>query len=179
MGNPLTDRRPPRELAAHRQVIEIAGKLGEFERLCDAVSADLDTLEAGSRPGDWRSAEVTGRLEFGFADERQDLPVMVGDAQTTVYAVCQRCLEPMRLTLKSELRLLLAEAELDGFETWEVEGSTIRPLDVVDEALVMALPMSAVHTESERCKPMTATKVVAEEKTRPFAALRARMDRSD
>lgn len=179
MGKLLTDRRTPHELAASRQVIELADKIGGFERLCEVVSSDLQTLAARSRPANWRDARVTGRLEFGFADDREDLPVLVGDVQTTVYAVCQRCLEPMRLALKAELKLLLADEKLDGYEAWELDENTLRPLDIVDEALVMALPLSALHADSERCKPAAAAKDVAEEKTRPFAALRAQMDESD
>ena len=178
MGKPLTDRRPPHELAKSQQVIEINDKIGEFERLCDVVSADLEALDEGSRPADWRDTPVVGQLRFGFADNRDDLPALDGNAQTTIYAVCQRCLEPMRLTLEVELKLLLAEGELDGYEAWELDENTVRPLDIVDEALVMAVPMSAMHTDSERCRPMEPVDG-ADDKTRPFAALRAQMERSD
>ena len=179
MGNPLTDRRTPQELAMSRQVVELADKIGEFERLSAVVAADLDALDAEKRPAGWRDALVAGRLEFGFAGGREDTPALDGEVETTISAVCQRCLEPMQLTLRAELKLLLANREYDGYEAWELDGETVRPLDIVDEALVMAMPISAMHTDSDKCRPVAATTDVAEDKTRPFAALRAQMEESD
>ena len=65
MGIPLRVRRPIAELAAKGQVIEIADKIGNFERLAGIVEADLATLDPDKVPRDWRDAAVTGHLEFG------------------------------------------------------------------------------------------------------------------
>jgi len=106
MGNPLRDRRPLADLAARGQVVEIADKIGSFDRLARILEADLSALDPDKIPPGWRDAEVIGRLEFGFADAQQRLVALEGAVEVTVDAVCQRCLQPLKLTLYSALRLL-------------------------------------------------------------------------
>ncbi|MDJ0701328.1 MAG: DUF177 domain-containing protein [Woeseiaceae bacterium] len=179
MGNALSERRTPLELAASGQVIEIADKISSFGRLVSLVEADLAALDEGAAPADWRDLPVTGRLQFGFADGRDSLPMLTGEAQAGVPAVCQRCLEPMQLRLDARLDYLLADGEFEGLEVWELEEATLRPLDLVDEALVMAVPMIVLHDDEDGCSAMTAEAEDAEDKIRPFAALREQMEQLD
>jgi uncharacterized protein len=178
MGDPLRDRRTAQDWAKRGQVIEIAEKIGGFTRLAGIVEKDLETLRPARLPHDWRDATVVGRLQFGFADAQRDVPALEGRVAVTVDAVCQRCLEPMRLPLETELRLLFDVGGSgidagDGYEVWELEDQRLRPLDVVEEALVMALPLAAMHADAE-CSAATADE--REKATRPFANLRGQMD---
>ncbi len=181
MGIPLRERRTAAEWAAGAQVIEIAEKIGDFEQLSAIIDADLAALDADRMPADWRTSVVEGRVEFGFADAQQQLPTATLRVATTVDAVCQRCLEPFRLPLEAEAELLLLELEqtaegYDEYEVWELEEKQLRPLDIVEEMLVMAMPFSATHAESASCKALAAvTQVPDEETTTPFAALREQM----
>jgi uncharacterized metal-binding protein YceD (DUF177 family) len=73
-----------------------------------------------------------------------------------------------------------ATTEQGDFEIWEVEGNAIRPLDIVEEALIMALPLSAVHPSRDECGPLTDN--VTDEKietVRPFMDLRAQMNKAN
>ena len=181
MGNPLRDRRTAAEWAAVSQVIDIYEKINGFEQLAAIVEADLAALDADKIPADWRESTVSGRLSFGFADAQQLLPVVKCLATVTVDVVCQRCLEAFELPLEVEADLLLLELdqEVDGydeFEVWELEERLLRPLDIVEELLILALPFSAMHTESAACRALPANEPgSAEEMTTPFAALREQM----
>jgi uncharacterized protein len=182
MGNPLRVRRPIAELAAKGQVIEIAEKLGSFERLAGIVEADLATLDPDKVPRDWREARVAGRLEFGFADAQHKVPSLVGDVAVTVDAVCQRCLEPFRLPLATDLRLLPTTMEQGlsagaEFEPWELDDDRVCPADIVEEALIMAMPLSAMHDTAEACREYEPAGGEVERTVRPFAALKDRLDR--
>ena len=145
------------------------------------IEADFAALDTDKIPADWRETPVTGRLEFGFADAQQLLPSVQCRVEAKVHAVCQRCLEPFQLTLESEASLLLLEMEqdvdgYDDYEVWELEEALLRPQDIVEELLIMALPFSAMHTESAACKTLSAEmKDDAEKMTTPFAALREQM----
>ena len=161
MGNPLRDRRPAAEWASVGQVIDIADKLSGFEQLAAIVEADLSALEADRMPTGWRDSDVSGRLEFGFADTERRLPAVDCRARVTVDAVCQRCLEGFRLPLTVEARLLLLQLDeavegYDEYEVWELEEDTLRPADIVEELLIIALPFSAMHAESAACKALSA-----------------------
>ena len=174
-------RRPIAELAAKGQVIEIAEKIGNFERLAGIVEADLATLDPDKIPHDWRDSMVTGWLEFGFADAQKQVVSLVGELAVTLDAVCQRCLEPFRLSLATGLRLLPTTVEQgvsagNDFEPWELEDERVCPAEIVEEVLIMAMPLSAMHENSAACKGYEPADEEAQQTTRPFAALKAQLD---
>ena len=181
MGNPLRQRRTAAEWAAARQVIEIADKVGNFEVLSSIIEADLATLDAAKIPADWRESRIEGQLAFSFADAQETLPSVTCRVSAEVDAVCQRCLERFRLPLEAEAGLLLLELEqaadgYDEYEVWELEERLLRPQDIVEEMLIMALPFAAMHTDSASCRALSSPATSdAEEMTTPFAALREQM----
>ena len=180
MGNPLRERRTAADWASSCQVIEIAEKISSFDGLAEIVEADLAALDAGKIPTAWRENAVLGELRFGFADSERRIVTMTGHASVAVDAVCQRCLEAFQLALEIEPRLLLLgqqqEAEgYEDFEVWELQESAFRPLDAVEEMLIMALPFAALHTNMVDCKAFSTEDEIAEEMTTPFADLRSQM----
>lgn len=185
MGNLLRDRRTPSELAECGQVIEFEVKINDFSRLAAIVQADLAALDADRLPAGWQNEPVIGRLEFGFVDAQSRLPVLDGRVAVTFDAVCQRCLGPLRCSLDVPLRLMFAADAASGnvaddYELWELAGDTFRPLDVVDESLVMALPLAVMHKNDASCfVPEDGVAEPADVKIRPFAALRSQMDSED
>jgi len=185
MANPLLDSVLPEELADRGQVFELKGKINDFRRLIEIVEADLRSVSAEKRPREWQVAPVNIRLGFAWADTRREIPALEGEISTDIAAVCQRCLEPFELPLQTTLKMLLlksvdATTVQDEFEIWEVEGNEVRPLDIVEEALIMALPLSAVHQSRDLCGPL-ADNVTDENKetVTPFADLRSRMNKSN
>lgn len=178
MGNPLTDRVPPAELAQRRQVIELKDNLSNFPRLSGIVKEDLAALSPADRPADWRRRPVDIRLRFDWADTRREYPAATGSVSVRVPAVCQRCLEPFELTLDADVGLLLSRdegstAEDGRYEVWEIDQDTIRPLDIVEEILIMAIPLSASHDNEQECGLQAEQQI--EDTVRPFADLRAQM----
>jgi uncharacterized metal-binding protein YceD (DUF177 family) len=185
MANPLLDRALPEELAERGQAFEKKGKIEDFRRLIEIVEADLESVSEPLRPREWRSAPVDIRLGFAWADARREFPVLEGEISTVIAAVCQRCLEPFDLPLRTTLKMLLlksadATTAHGEFEIWEIEGDAIRPIDIVEEALIMAMPLSVVHQSRDECGPLAGD--VTDEKietVRPFKDLRARMNKAN
>jgi DUF177 domain-containing protein len=179
MGNALRDRRTPSVLASSGQVFEFTEKLGSLKRLADIVRADLERLDPATLPRNWRDAPVTGRLAFGFADAQERLAALEGRIAVTIDAVCQRCLRHMRLPLAVELKLVFARGagafEGEGYEVWELDDDDLRPLDLVEETLIMALPFTVRHGRGEACDGSPRAADAATDTVRPFASLRDRM----
>jgi len=180
MGNPLRDRRTPSELAESGQVIEFSEKISDLEKLAEIVEGDLETLDPDTLPLNWRDTVVAGQLNFSFADAQEGVVALAGEVATTIDAVCQRCLSAFRMPLKAELRLLFDaddSAKVDGehYEIWELEEEEFRPLDLVEEALIMALPLVALHVDDEACRRADRPAAEPGEKIRPFAALKSQM----
>ncbi len=185
MTNPLLQRRSPRELANRGQVIEITGKLDDFSRLVEIIEADLSLLKACDRPQKWRQAPVDIRLRYGWVEDLPGMPLLEGRLSTSVPAVCQRCLEPFEMAVATELKLLLPEsrestAAQDGYEVWEFDEREVRSADIVEEALIMAMPLSALHESSDECGVLAADHRSDDGDTiRPFAELKSLMAQTD
>lgn len=185
MTNPLFDRVLPADLADRAQVIEIEGEVGDFSRLAGIVEADLATLTEGDRLRNWEAIPVTGRLAFEWVDAERTLPAVRGRLTTRLAAVCQRCLEAFELPLDTAFDILftgtsVAEQGLEDFDTWELGEDPVRLLDVVEEALIMALPLAPVHISGDACGPLAGRiPLDAPEKVRPFADLRSQLEKAN
>jgi uncharacterized metal-binding protein YceD (DUF177 family) len=182
MANPLLDHVHPEVLAEHGQPIEFIGKAGDLERLVAIVEQDLGALAERDRPRGWRDAPLDVRLSFGWLDRDRRLVAVSGRIQGRVAAVCQRCLEAFDWPLDTEFRLVLSKDDddgLEGYEAWVMDEETLRPLDLVEEAVVMALPLSPRHGSVDECGPLAKTIGAEDAQTvRPFADLRAQMEAS-
>jgi uncharacterized metal-binding protein YceD (DUF177 family) len=84
-------------------------------------------------------------------------------------------------SLNAQLKFLLPTPDgeataLEEYEIWETAEDTVRPLDIVDEALIMAMPYSPTHDDIEKCGPLAKNLQPEETKTvRPFADLKSQM----
>lgn len=182
MGNLLRDRRTAAEWASVGQVIDIAEKISSFEHLAGIVEADLAVLDPDKLPSAWRDGVVAGQLRFGFADGNVRVATVTGHATAAVSAVCQRCLEPFQLTLNVAPQLLLLDEQetpdgYEDFEAWELTEEMLRPQDIIEELLIMALPFSATHDDMADCKAFSTEQESTGKIVRPFAALRSQMQR--
>ena len=189
MGDPLQDRRPLAEWVAGEQVIEISDNVGSFERLADAIRVDLAESEDDSAALDLRDFDVSGWIRFGRVSPHDDRPCVTGELETVLPATCQRCMKTFRLPLSTELRFELKSTgeakdgatpgpDDDGLEAWELADGAVRPLDIVDEALVMAIPLVAKHEAGDDCITLDAAPE-GPEMTSPFASLRTQMEEAN
>lgn len=174
----------PDALAARREEIRDTIPLGSTDRLAALVREVLTRCD-GEVPGDWERRPLA--VELGFerrqVEGNQPVPAVTGTARVTLPLVCERCLGMMELALEADIAFLLPDADmtdeaLPGFEVWPVEGRGVRPLDLVEEELLLALPLALMHEDRSHCRPMTehdaAQDMAAEPETqRPFSALKA------
>lgn len=184
MANPLLERVAPKKRADLDQVIEIKGIINDFSRLAEVIEADLSALPEAKIPQQWRQAPVDIRLHFGWTEARPGVPVLEGHVSTSVMVVCQRCLDPFEFGLRTDLKLLLPQpgvslAECDGYEVWESDEQDVRPADIIEEALIMALPFLALHESSDDCSMLIdAGQSDDGDTVQPFANLRSQMARA-
>ena len=130
-----------------------------------------------------RLAEPTGtvtvRAEFGM---HAHWPVARLDVEADVVLTCQRCLGPMRRSLASESQLVFAEAgadELpDGFEAVDGDPRKLDLASLVEDELLLAVPIIPQHDAGEACLLPDAAAgkdeedAAAPEMRRPFADLK-------
>jgi uncharacterized protein len=90
------------------------------------------------------------RREAGF---RVAEITMEGEAKL----VCQRCLAPMVLPIEGESRVALVAVEMEAdqvpldFETAHVPEDRVRVSDLVEEELLLTLPLVPLHADASEC----------------------------
>ncbi|WP_462319792.1 YceD family protein [Halochromatium sp.] len=195
MSVSFPDLLDPRKAVAQRAVFEGELALWRLPRLAPLLwQAEVDGPE--QQDGSEDGGSVRYRFEFGpDADGR-------GTARGRVAGQlplrCQRCFERCELAVDAEVRLALVsgidEAKVlpPQYEPLMIEDRLMRPTDLIEDELILAVPAIPRHPEGD-CEPprllaggpLTSAggeqqASVAETSTHPFAGLAAlRQERDD
>ena len=143
MAKPLPDRFNPdlmaRDGTRHEAVLPIA----RFERLAAILASD--------------AGEVHAAASFS---RREDHIVVAGRVRAGYTLRCQRCLEPMVLEVDEPYELVFVESEAaaralaDELDPVVLDDSgRITAVDLLEDELILHVPLIARHPESARCAP--------------------------
>ena len=139
MSDRLPDRIKPLHLAETRQILSGYLPLEKMSRLVPVLSDPRGT--------------VAVELEFGI--DEQNIRNAKGRLQTTLNLVCQRCFRSLPFPVSSELTLgmvtTMAEADLlpESYEPLLVNEPTVSLLEMIEDELLLSLPLVIRHEESE------------------------------
>jgi len=155
----------------------------EVDRLAEA-HADVDfavqlaklTSLCSVRPG--LGGQVSGRVHF--ARER-GVAVAQLTMKGTAILECQRCMQPLQLSVDTHVRVGLVESEMQAarvpadLETMLAPGGRIGIDELVTEELLLSLPSVPLHGEGGVCRappaPPAARRQPEAETHKPFARL--------
>jgi DUF177 domain-containing protein len=128
-------------LGARQAVLSGEFELGKLPRfsslLCDAEGSVRATLGFGQRREGWLTLE----LQY----------------EAAVRLLCQRCLEPMSHPMVGRVALVVldsdsAEPQLpEGFEPVELEGGRLSPAQLIEDELIVSLPLVPRHARADDC----------------------------
>ncbi len=117
-------------------------------------------------------------------DKEGRVRTLQGRIVATLTLVCQRCLEPLTVPVDVQFHLGLVTTEEQaerlpaGLEPLLMTGPTLRLVDVIEDELVLALPIVALHPEGSACAAQVPAAVAAvpeptepEPRKNPFAVL--------
>lgn len=139
-------------LSDGRVDIDFVIPLSEFPR--------LPAQPTGS--GESVSGRAQFRREAGFA-------VAELEVSGSVQLVCQRCLAPMRQPVdgSASIALVASEAEADRvppeFEPVRAPEGRIRVRDLVEEEVLLSMPIVPLHEDPAECAPAAQVAIVAGE----------------
>lgn len=97
------------------------------------------------------SGEARVRLEFGRDDEGRH--TVTGNIEAGLTVVCQRCLEPVTVSLQAELGLAIVWDEAEAkklprqWDPWIITEDRADLYELVAEELLLELPLAAYHPE--------------------------------
>ena len=141
MLSELPEMIDPMRLAMTGKEISGSYDLRQFDR----VNASLD---------DDSKVQVSFKLEFSRDDENQ-LFSIVGDLQTVLPQVCQRCMEPMQHQLSGIIKMAIVSNETEAenlpaeFEPYVDTGVPVKLQDFIEDELLLAMPLVSLHEERE------------------------------
>ena len=122
----------------------------------------------------------SGRLEADLQLEMQGRwPAMTGTVSATVNMTCQRCLEAVEVPIQANIALGFSQSDEaleelpDSLEPWLLEEEEIPLADVLEQELILALPIVAYHAECQQAEYQQApeTQEAEQEKPNPFKVL--------
>ena len=126
----------------------------EYRRLArdgEVMSGTVPMVRLGRLAEQLLSADQQVDVELGFYLRRKR-PSVRGRASVTVELTCQRCLEPMALTLDVRIDAMIVGTEdavsLEAHEDGIVcEDKRISIADLIEDDLLMDLPISPRHEQ--------------------------------
>lgn len=78
-----------------------------------------------------------------------------GTVNGIISVCCQRCLNPLELKVHDDINLVLLESESEltnldsGLEAWIIEGTYLDPSEIIEEQLLLSMPIVSFHAEGE------------------------------
>ena len=122
-------------------------------------------------------------IELKFARDAQNLRILNGKLSGQVNLLCQRCLKSVKKTIDSEFHLGIVMNDEQAqnlprtYEPLLVENEKLVLLEVIEEELILSLPMFAYHNDCEPDDYRNAEEeeifesIVEETKENPFDVL--------
>jgi uncharacterized protein len=125
-----------------------------------------------------QQGEVQVRLSFGV---NAGYAGIKGNLTADLQLECQRCLQPMEIKVVSSFKFAFVdnedEIELlpEEFEPFLIEGEEQSVIDLIEDELILSLPMVAAHENacSEYMQQHEQQVKADKEAAHPFAALKA------
>lgn len=172
MQSPTTTQLLPGRVDALKlcqQGAKISGvlPLGRLKRLSDQLYA--------------ADGDVKADLVFGVDD--QSRKTIGGNLEVVLPVICQRCLDRLDIAVKPEISLALvwnddqASHLPRSLDPILMDGEDLDLLEIVEEELLLALPLVAIHDDG-LCQPPASlieenidSEVVVEKKENPFQVL--------
>jgi len=125
---------------------------------------------------------VTAELRFGL--DKRSRRRIGGKIRADLSVECQRCLQPLDITLEDDIDLALVSSEEqaaaldDGLDPWIESEFKLDPAQIVEEQLLLSMPLASYHDKAD-CSPvetyagMTTSNTPQSGEDNPFAILQA------
>ena len=141
LNDPIPPHVDPRKLADRGTTLQGEVLLADLERLCDPLSDNVGTVQA----------------KFVFERDERRSVVIHSSIEVEVKMVCQRCLELVALPIRSECHYAVVKEGADtqslpkGYDVLEVGEDPLDLMTLVEDELLLALPIVPAH-DPEDCQ---------------------------
>jgi uncharacterized protein len=159
--------------------VELAGRAATLER-----SVGLGHLPRLAEAGGLEGTRAHAVLEFGRFEGRTTVGVHVTGE---LVLLCQRCLRPCGQAVDEHASLVVVAGEAEdvpgGYEPVLGDAERLSLTGLIEEQLLLGLPLVPMHTQAAHCGEtpgvlaVAGTPAATDETRRPFANLRALLEK--
>jgi len=134
--------------------------LRDLESLADrgvTLSGELDVGQLTRLKGLLHSDSGSVRATLRFRQRGDGWLASELGVRADVELMCQRCLEPFRHELEESVNVVIADSDSlpatvpTGFEPFEVEEGRFQPAQLIEDELIVAIPLVPKHARVEDC----------------------------
>ncbi|MFW1676371.1 YceD family protein [Pontibacter sp. JAM-7] len=162
-NGPIPKKIDPRKMAERGAQISAEVAVSAMPEFCDML-ADQD-------------ARIQVELDFSIDEQR--IRLIQGQATGQVNMICQRCLEPVEITVAATFNLGIAASEEAAkqlpryYDPVIVEAEELELIPLVQEELILSIPHDAYHEDCSIQTSFGEPETVATEskKPNPFSVL--------
>jgi uncharacterized protein len=146
---------------------------GYFEG--DIALSELTRLGELLYPGETGYQDRKIAVKFEFLRNEFEIPVIVGQLQTSLELECQRCLKALEIPMELDFRLMIdASDELlrdSSMDSLYSDDGYIDVFELVEDEIMLAIPLVALHEDSACNEHWPVSEPDTEIKDNPFAVL--------
>jgi len=155
--------------------------LSLFDKLTDFITKDHKFAIKPLEIKQWVNESVKVNLEIKSIDLGSPMNVVSGRIEAKLFITCQNCLNifenemdiPVKIALCADQNAYQGNKD---YEPWEIEGCGVKIIDLIEELLLISIPLYVKHDDDRVCvipnKPQTSNDLT----TFPFANLKNQLN---
>ena len=169
------------KLINHPYQIDFDYSLSLFDKLTDFITKDHKFAIKSLESEQWANESVKVDLEIKSIDSANPMNVVSGRIEARLFLTCQNCLNifeneidvPVKIALCSDQNAYQGNKD---YEPWEIEGCSIKIIDLIEELLLISIPLYVKHDEDEVCVVLKKPQMNNDLMTFPFANLKNQLN---
>ena len=164
------------------QIIKGEYKIENFEKIVRLIQKDhLNAIDLKDSE-DWIKEKVRINLKQEIANLNSDEKKVSGSIKIKIYLTCQNCLDVIESDLNIPVSIILckeSKKNIKGSEMWEIYEEKIKLKDLIEELIIISLPLYFKHESSKDCIDYDYKLDNESEKTLPFANLKNQLNNDE
>ena len=182
MSNPLSSIVSVTKPISGLYRVDLQCKIKDFEKLSQVITNDLENLENPVDDDAWLDQLVDIKLQVKNVNLGIIMPHISGELRTTFFLACQNCLQMIIKKIELPINLILCDRDRENdnnnqYDYWEILGDSISMHNLIEEILILSVPLYTKHEAGKKCLVFSEEKVIKEESLySPFSDLKNQLN---